>query len=255
MTDPQATSVPAGDPRPVPAARLGGWLKGRGIASRRLPRLHLGFGVNRGQYRLERYPDPGERGVMAMVFEWHTEDFFRAPEAAHLAAGLCGPMPEDPHRGRGLALGMLCNRGSGPDGSPAPLFRGCPDPPGGPAMFIEDFTINEGTRPAAEWQLSDCVHLPELAGERSYQVELQVSRSAVWAGVWLRTGRGVDDFRWLGETGSRRLPREPGPRVNAFIGQGFAREDNRSMIDHWTLAHWATQDPDDLRPLSITHSS
>jgi hypothetical protein len=246
---------PEPEPDAVPAEHLTGWLRARGIACRGLPRLRVGFGTGRAQYRLERYPDPGPDGVLAMVFEWHTADFFCSPQAAHLAAGLCGPLPEDPHRGRGLALGMLCNRGPGPDGAPTTLFRGCPDPPGGPAMFIEDFTINEGTRPAADWQLSDCVRLPELAGDGVYRVEIQVSVSAVWAGVWRRAGAGNPDYRWLGETASRGLAAEPGARANAFIGQGFAREDNHSWIDHWTLAHWRTQEPDDLRPLSSTHSS
>lgn len=242
----------ASDPAALPAEQLAGWLRARGIPCRRLPRLRLGFGAGRGQFCLAPYPDPGPDGVLAMTFEWHTADFFSGPQTAHLAAGLCGPRPEDPHRGRGLAIGTLCNRGSGADGAPVELFRGCPDPPGGPAMFIEDFTRNEGTSPPADWQLSDCVRLPQLAGDGTYRVEIQVSVSAVWAGVWQRRGGGEPDYRWLGATGSTGLPMEPGARANAFIGQGFAREDNRAWIEHWTLAHWRTRAPDDLRPLSRT---
>lgn len=245
----------AAAPSPVPAGELSDWLTRHGIAHRRLPSLALGFGAGQAQYRLETYPDPGADGVVAMVFEWHTRDFFEAPQAAHIAAGLCGPLPEDPHRGRGLAIGVLSNRGSAPDGTSIDLFQGCPDPPGGPSMFIEDFTINEGTRPPVEWQLSEGVLLPDLAGHRVYQVEIQVSRSAVWAGVWHRDPAAVNGYRWLGETGCTGLPPEPGARVNAFIGQGWARDNNDSRIEHWTLCHWATRTPDELRPLASTHAS
>ena len=104
----------------------------------------------------------------------------------HVAIGLRGPLEEDPHRGRGLAIGILAsqmNNPADPD-HPIPLFKGCPDPPGGPSFFIEDFTLNDGIAPISEWQLSPGQGLSRLQGHGIYRIDIHVSWGQVWAGVW-----------------------------------------------------------------------
>ena len=103
---------------------------------------------------------------MGMVCEWHTEDYFEVDSGPHIAIGMRGPVKHDPHRGRGLAIGILANRAVDPadPDNPVPLFRGCMDPPGGPSFFIEDFTVCDGMTPVREWQLSTGQDLPDLQG-------------------------------------------------------------------------------------------
>jgi hypothetical protein len=228
---------------------LPGWFRNRSIPFLDVGALGLGFGEGRPQYRLFDYPAPQPHETMGMFLEWRTADFFDTPEGAHLALGLRGPVPDDPHRGRGLAIGIFANRTRAPDGTDIELFAGAPEPPGGPGMFLEEFTVNDGRRPIPAWQLSRCRDLPDLAGHRTYRIDLYVSRDDVWADVW--EVLGDRSYRFLDHTrGTLHPPRDdrPGPACtedpgdrgvgNAFIGNAFTTVDNRSRIDALFLAHW-----------------
>ena len=148
--------------------------------------LELGFGHGREQYRLYNYPAPADDETMGVFCEWHTEDYFEVDSGPHVAIGMRGPVEADPHRGRGLAIGILANHVPNPDDpdKPIQLFKGCPDAPGGPSFFIEDFTVCDGKNPISEWQLSYGKSLPGLQGHGIYRIDIHVSRESVWAGVW-----------------------------------------------------------------------
>lgn len=242
------------EPSKIPALietdRLVDYFTRRRIDFNHYPRLELGFGKGRAQYQLFEYVLPHDECTMAAYFEWHTADFFDGPVNSHLAVGLRGPLVDDPHRGRGLALGMLSSETRGRDGQKIPLFSGCASPPGGPAMFIEEFTVNDGQREIPSWQLSEARILPALGPDSIYRVNLEVSKTAVHAAIWQRDGR---QYQFLGQTdtqchppsayGGRKHPcsgmhPEDSGVGNAFIGNGFAREDNQSFIAGLVLAHW-----------------
>lgn len=249
MADPAA-------PSPVRTDDLASWFRRHSIPYRELGALDLGFGEGRPQYRLYDHPAPRDGETVGLFLEWSTTDFFDTPEGPHLALGLRGPVPDDPHRGRGLAIGIFANRTTGPDGSDVELFAGAPEPPGGPGMFLEEFTVNDGHRPIHEWQLSRCRALPGLTGHRRYRIDLAASRASVEASVWEILADGT--YRFLDRTsGALHPPRngrpapssaeDPGDRGvgNAFIGTAFTRPDTRSRIDALYLAHW----PDGKGPI------
>jgi hypothetical protein len=192
---------------------------------------------------------------MGLFCEWHTEDFFDVDTGPHVAIGLRGPVLEDAHRGRGLAIGILASQTYHPDNpdKPVPLFRGCPDWPGGPSFFVEDFTLNDSVAPVNAWQLSPGRHLPGLQGNGVYRIDIHVARNHVWAGVWkveekeTGTPQRIYTFldqvacsdKGLGFTGSP-CPEDPADRGqgNAFIGAGFADPENSSWVDNIYIAHW-----------------
>ena len=247
-------------PRLVPTEDLASYFRSSGIAFTTVPHLSLGFGHGNDQYCLFPYPGPADDETMGIFFEWHTEDFFAVDTGPHLAIGLRGPVKKDPHRGRGLAIGILASHVSNPEDPehPIQLFKGCPDPPGGPSFFIEDFTLNDGIAAINEWQLSLGQHLPRLQGNGVYRVDIHVSLGCVWAGVWEVTKTlsdvGTDErtYTFLGQTicsgggpGYSGDPDSPCPEValdqgqgNAFIGSGFAHPDTRSWVENIYIAHW-----------------
>jgi hypothetical protein len=241
---------------PIPLEEMAGWFRRRSIPFLDAGALNLGFGEGQPQYRLYDYPGPQDEETMGMFLEWSTADYFDVPHGAHLALGMRGPVPEDPHRGRGLAIGMFSNRTTAPDGSDVELFAGAPEPPGGPGMFLEEFTVNDGHRPIHEWQLSRCRDLPALVGHRTYRIDLFVSRNAVWTNVWeVLSDRS---HRFLDHTNCGLHPprddrpapscaEDPGDRGvgNAFVGNGFAAPDNRSRIEALFIAHWPNRPEDD----------
>ena len=242
---------------PVPARLLPGWFRDHGIEYRSVPDLKLAFGHGNPQYRLWSYPAPTEDETMGVYFEWHTEDYFDVDTEPHLAVGMRGPTRSHPHRGRGLAIGILANSMIDPEtpDRPVALFRGCPDLPGGPSCFIEDFTNNNPGVPAEDWQLSVGKPLPQLRGNRVYRIDLEVGDERVWAGVWeikkqqTRTGEMQHAYTYLGEVISpdpaRSLKRtscviEAADRAvgNVFIGSGFADPETTSWIGQLHIAHW-----------------
>lgn len=247
-------------PRLVPTENLASHFLAEAIAFKTLEPLELGFGHANDQYRLYPYPAPADDETMGVFCEWHTEDYFEVDSGPHLAIGMRGPVKQDPHRGRGLAIGILANRMSNPEDPdhPIPLFRGCPDPPGGPSFFIEDFTLCDGKRPICDWQLSRGRQLPELQGYRIYRIDIHVSRDSVWAGVWQVTSRRSAAAEWsraytfLGETycpdtdpGLAENPLGKGSedaldrgQGNAFIGTGFSNPQTRSRVENIYIAHW-----------------
>jgi hypothetical protein len=239
-------------PRLVPSAELPAYFRSRGIAYSAQDSVALGFGQGKDQYRLFSYPGPANDETMGLFCEWHTEDFFDVDSGPHVAIGLRGPTETEPHRGRGLAIGILANETRLPENpeQPIPLFRGCPDPPGGPAFFVEDFSRNDGLRPVKDWQLSPGRHLPQLQGNGTYRIDIHVSRSHVWALVWqvTQTRAGVEyrfldqvacSDKGLGFAGAPCMQEaEDQGRGNAFIGQGFADPENKSWVDNIYLAHW-----------------
>jgi hypothetical protein len=249
-----AMAEAARQPRLVASHDLAGHFRQHGMVFAQHPPLALGFGHGRDQYRLYEFGLPHEQGTMGIFFEWHTADFFAAPENAHLAIGLRGPLASDPHRGRGLAVGMFSGDTRDAQGKRQPLFAGCAPAPGGPAMFIEEFTVNEGRQPIAAWQLSQAQALPQLRGDAVYRVDIHVSPGAVWAAIWQRHGsRDQPGYRFLAATGTHlHPPAWSGGRLhpasglhkedrgvgNAFIGNGFARPDNRSTIEQLHIAYW-----------------
>jgi hypothetical protein len=200
---------------------------------------------------------------MAVFCEWHTGDFFEVDTNPHIAIGMRGPDKEQPHRGRGLAIGILANRVNKPEDpeNPIPLFKGCPDPPGGPSFFIEDFTRNDGNTPIPEWQLSLGNGLPQLQGNNIYRIGVQVSVDRVWVDVWqviekpsVNT-KATRDYVLLGQAEYPDERLELGGncvsscqeneldrgRGNAFIGSGFADPETRSWVDNIHIAHWKTR--------------
>lgn len=235
-------------PVPVPTHVLPAWFRSLGISFRELPPLELGFGTGRDQYRLFPYPGPADDEIMAMFCEWRTADFFDVDTGPHLAIGLRGPTETEPHRGRGLAIGILANAVTLPENpdQPVPLFAGCPDPPGGPSMFVEDFSRNDGEAPIPEWQLSRGVGLPGLAGNGRYRIDLRVSRQRAHAAVWQVRRHSDTPYAFLGEVFSEEgAVREelPGDRGigNAFIGTGFADPRTHSRVESIFLAHWKSR--------------
>ena len=197
---------------------------------------------------------------MGVFCEWHTEDYFEVDSGPHVAIGMCGPVMEDPHRGRGLAIGIMANQAINPDdpAHPIPLFKGCPDPPGGPSFFIEDFTVNDGKTPISEFQLSNGQCLPGLQGNAIYRIDVHASRDSVWAGVWRVKENVADDgevsraYTFLGETfcpdqtpgfgdgiiGMGCEDEQDRGKGNAFIGTGFSDPLTRSSIENIYIAHW-----------------
>ena len=247
-------------PRLVPTEVLTSWFRSRDIAFTAVEPLALGFGQGRDQYRFYPYPAPRDDETMGVFCEWHTEDYFEVDSGPHIAIGMRGPVMHDPHRGRGLAIGILANRAIVPDDpdNPAPLFKGCPDPPGGPSFFIEDFTVCDGTTPVCDWQLSTGQCLPELTGHGVYRIDIHVSRNAVWAGVWQvknSPSSGSEKTRtytFLGQTvcpdPELEADAKPGLKGcevaadrgqgNAFIGTGFSDPQTRSRVENIFIAHW-----------------
>lgn len=238
-------------PRLVPTGSLESYFAARNIAFSRQTPLRLGFGEGRDQYCFYPYPAPADDETMGIFCEWHTADYFDVDSGPHVAIGMRGPRETDPHRGRGLAIGILANQAINPEqpDQPVALFRGCPDPPGGPAFFIEDFTGNDGRSPISAWQLSEGQGLPALQGSGVYRLDIHVSRDRVWAGVWqLVSDRSVDvpaDRRYvfLGQTVStvsERGAEHPADRGqgNAFIGTGFSDPNTRSRVENIFIAHW-----------------
>lgn len=249
-------------PRLVPTENLATYFSSSGIAYTNVEPLELGFGHGNDQYRLYPYPAPSEDETMGVFCEWHTEDYFEVDSGPHIAIGMRGPVEDDAHRGRGLAIGILANRAINLEEKvhAVPLFVGCPDPPGGPSFFIEDFTVCDGIRPVCEWQLSVGRHLPGLGGHGIYRIDVHVSHDCVWAGVWKvdhnqsGDGSSVRAYKFLGETccpDSRPgLPahsagmgsEDPQDRGvgNAFIGTGFSDPETKSRIENIFIAHWKT---------------
>jgi len=255
---------PGTPPRLIPTENLAAYFKSRRIAYRAVEPVNLGFGHGNDQYHLYSYPGPADNETMGVFCEWHTEDYFEVDSGPHVAIGMRGPVEADPHRGRGLAIGILANCAISPDDpdNPVPLFKGCPDPPGGPSFFIEDFTVCDGKTPISEWQLSKGQCLPGLRDNGIYRIDIHVSRDSVWAGVWQvvinRSANGGlnRDYIFLGQTacpdtesgfvGNTIMMRGEDTldkgRGNAFIGTGFSDPNTRSRVENIFIAHW--QNPD-----------
>ena len=248
------------EPELVRTEDLPDWLATNALAYRQQDKLALGFGHGNQQYKLFHYPGPADDETMGIFCEWHTEDYFDVDTGPHIAIGLRGPVEKDPHRGRGLAIGILASEMPDP-ADPAKridMFTGCPPSPGGPAFFIEDFTINEGTAAIRDWQLSRGQALPLLVGHRVYRIDIHVSKGQVWAGVWMISetpsamGKIGRDYQFIGQTRcSPEMPActrdaaAPGPEAaldkaigNAFIGTGFSDPETLSWIDNIYIAHW-----------------
>ena len=202
---------------------------------------------------------------MGIFFEWHTEDFFAVDTGPHLAVGLRGPDKEDPHRGRGLAIGILASHRNNPDDPdhPTPLFEGCPGPPGGPSFFIEDFSGNDGIVPIRNWQLSPGQSLPSLQANHIYRIDIHVSSDSVWVGVWQVIerqtigGTSHRSYSFLAQsTCSEEAPASGGAtrpcpqttldrgRGNAFIGTAFADPETSSRVDNIYIANWKGSFPE-----------
>ena len=244
----------------VPTENLPSSLSSRAISFKSFEPLQLGFGRGKEQYQLYPYPGPADDETMAIFCEWHTSDYFDVDSGPHVAIGMRGPVKEDPHRGRGLAIGILANRMINPDDPdhPVPLFTGCPDPPGGPSFFIEDFTVCDGKTPICQWQLSAGQYLPQLQGHGIYRIDIHVSRDNVWAGVWeVVIGKSGDGdmnraYTFLGQAicpdttpgfgeniiGMGREDALDRGRGNAFIGTGFSDPQTLSRIENIYIAHW-----------------
>lgn len=247
-------------PRLIPTENLASYFLSRGIAYQEKSPLELGFGLGRDQYRLYEYPAPADDETMGVFCEWHTEDYFEVDSGPHIAIGMRGPVEADPHRGRGLAIGILASHAPNPDdpGKPVPLFKGCPDAPGGPSFFIEDFTVCDGETPVSEWQLSLGQSLPGLRGNGIYRIDIHVSRESVWAGIWqVLTKRAADSkisrhYTFLSQTacpdtGSGFAGNTRGMGVedaldrgrgNAFIGTGFSDPNTNSRVENIFICHW-----------------
>ncbi len=244
-------------PRLVSSEDLPAYFQSHDIAYRSCGSVGLGFGQGKPQFRLYDYPGPADDETMGLFCEWHTGDFFDVDTGPHVAIGLRGPVTDDPHRGRGLAIGILasCLRDPANPEVSSPLFRGCPDWPGGPAFFVEDFSLNDGDTPIDNWQLSPGRPLPDLLGNGIYRIDIHVSMDHVWAGVWKVTknaSEGSRTYTFLDQVacsdtglGFSGLPcmeqAADRGRGNAFIGAGFADPDNRSFMDNIYLAHWKNQ--------------
>jgi hypothetical protein len=122
-------------------------------------------------------------------------------------------------------------------------------------MFLEEFTVNEGTAAARDWQLTPGRQIDELCNERVYRIDIHVSSSNVWAGIWLKqassqSGSGaytfLDQVSCMGTESfdDGRVP--PSCHVypqdrgcgNAFIGTAFADPETRSTVREIHIAHW-----------------
>lgn len=233
---------------------LPAYFKANGIAFKSMAMLKLGFGHGEKQYQLYSYPAPAIDETMAVFCEWHTLDYFEVDSGPHIAIGMRGPVVDAPHHGRGLAIGILANRVSNPDdpGQFVPLFKGCPDPPGGPSFFIENFTLCDGVAPISEWQLNMGQPLPRLKANSIYRIDIHVSWGSVWAGVWEVTekksagGEIEREYIFLGQTACST--KDSGPvchedesdrgQGNAFIGTGFSDPETNSLVDNIYIAHW-----------------
>ncbi len=247
-------------PRLVPTEDLPAHFQTNEIAYSDEGSLKLGFGHGNKQYFLYPYPGPAVDETMAVFCEWHTEDFFEVDTGPHFAIGMRGPVEDDPHRGRGIAIGILASHVSNPDDPdhPIELFKGCPGPPGGPSFFLEDFSINDGIAPIRDWQLSLGQDLPQLQGNGVYRIDVHVSSGHVWAGVWKVTFKQAADgeserhYTFLGQSAcSDEAPGYSGNsdapcpqeeqdrgRGNVFIGPGFADPESKSWVDNIYIAHW-----------------
>ena len=244
----------------IPTEDLRSHFLSNGIAYITTEPLDLNFGHGNDQYRLYPYPAPADNETMGIFFEWHTGDFFNIDTGPHLGVGLRGPVENDPHRGRGLAIGILASHMYDPQNpdQAIPLFKGCPDPPGGPSFFIEDFSRNDGIRPIKDWQLSLGHELPLLRANSIYRIDIHVSSNHVWAGVWqvlnkqTTEGTSKRSYAFLGQADcSEDAPGYSGNltapcpetkldrgRGNAFIGSAFADPETTSRVDNIYIAHW-----------------
>jgi len=247
-------------PTLIPTEVLPAHFRSNGIAFVENEPLDLNFGHGNDQYRLYPYPGPADDETMGIFFEWHTGDFFNINTGPHLGVGLRGPIKNDPHRGRGLAIGILASHMYDPKNpaQPIPLFKGCPEPPGGPSFFIEDFSKNDGIAPIKDWQLSLGHELPLLQGNSIYRIDIHVSSDHVWAGIWqvltkqTTEGTSKRSYAFLGQTncstdapGFSGKPSAACPeteldrgRGNAFIGSAFADPQTLSRVDNIYIAHW-----------------
>ena len=249
----------------IPTEELPAFFRSNGIAYQSEEPLSLAFGQGNDQYRLFSYPGPADDETMGLFCEWHTGDFFDADSGPHLGIGMRGPVQAHPHRGRGLAIGILASQMTDPDkpGHVVPLFRGCPDWPGGPSFFLEDFSVNDGVTGIEEWQLSLGKPLPQLHGNGIYRIDVHVSQNTVWAGIWQvremqsAGGRSSRDYSFIGQA---IWPDEgPGPGKhfksphsedindrgcgNVFIGAGFADPETNARVDNIHIAHWKNTTP------------
>jgi hypothetical protein len=258
-------------PQLIPSEDLPAHFLSHGIQFKKNAALELNFGHGNDQYRLYRYPGPTHDETMGIFFEWHTMDFFAVDSGPHLGIGLRGPVEEDPHRGRGLAIGILASHMNNPEDSehPVQLFKGCPGPPGGPSFFIEDFSKNDGIAAIPEWQLSLGQQLPALKANQVYRIDIHVSSGHVWAAVWQITNgpmtNGVSERSYtflaqttcsenaLGFSGDITAPcpqtTTDRGRGNAFIGTAFADPETRSRVDNIHIAHWRGSFPRCKKPL------
>ena len=122
-------------------------------------------------------------------------------------------------------------------------------------MFLEEFTVNEGRAAAREWQLTPGRQMDELGDGRVYRIDIHVSRTNVWAGVWLKymsPRSGASEYTFLDQVSCLDRPsfddkragppchRHPEDRDcgNAFIGTAFADPETRSSVRHIHIAHW-----------------
>ena len=96
-------------PRLVPTENLASYFMSRGISFQKMDPLELGFGHGREQYCFYHYPAPADDETMGVFCEWHTEDYFEVDSGPHVAIGMRGPVEADPHRVRGLSIGILDN--------------------------------------------------------------------------------------------------------------------------------------------------
>ena len=247
-------------PRLVATEDLASHFLSRGIAYAAIEPVQLGFGQDKDQYQFYSYPGPADDETMGIFCEWHTGDYFEVNSGPHVAIGMRGPVIEDPHRGRGLAIGILANKIINPKepDKPTPLFVGCPDPPGGPSFFIEDFSMCDGKAPICDWQLSAGRVLPRLVGDSIYRIDIHVSRDNVWAAVWQVSidqssdGQLSRNYRFLDQVFSPDPDPEFSSRLigmgceeaqdrgqgNAFIGTGFSDPRTNSRIENIYIAHW-----------------
>ena len=211
--------------------------------------IALGFGTGNPQYALIPCAAPGPTGVLGLFFEWHTRDFFQLAPGAHLAVGLDGPVEADPHRGRGLAIGHFAGTAPGEGDGERRLFAGADPHPGGPAGFLEEFTVNEGTAPIHDWQLTPALPLPDLEDEAVVRVDIHVSARNTWAAAW-RIDRETPSLlgHWSGRDGPAfadgRTPptpaRDPSDNGvgNVFIGSAFGSPKTASVVRRGWLACW-----------------
>lgn len=260
MNHKQAAPMSENPPKLVRTENLPEYFRANKMAYKSLGSVDLGFGHGKHQYRLYDYPAPQDDETMGLFCEWHTQDYFNVDTGPHVAIGLRGPVAEDPHRGRGIAIGILAGEICLPDDPEklVPLFSGCPPAPGGPSFFIEDFSRNDGHAPVADWQLSRGRHLPQLQGDGVYRIDIHIAKNHAWAGVWkieqheLADGSFERQYIFMNQVsccqkgpGYSGNPGAPCPeldadrgRGNAFIGSGFSDPETRSRVENIYIAHW-----------------